>query len=461
MTDFEKEFEEEIVGPRSKEHGVTIENFRAYMPAHTYIFMPCCEIWSGASLNSRLPKVPVLKKNGQPKLDSQGRPLKMTPTTWLDRNRPVEQISWCPGLPTLIEGRLVVDGGWIERGGVAVFNLYRPPRIKSGDGSKAGPWIEHAHRIYPADADHIIAWLAQRVQRPQDKINHALVLGGAQGIGKDTLLEPVKHAVGPWNYHEVSPSHLLGRFNAFAKSVILRVNEAHDLGDVERVNRFNFYERSKIYTCNPPDVLRVDEKHLREHYVFNCLGFLITTNHKTDGVYLPPDDRRHYVAWSDLTKEDFPQAYWNGLWGWYNKADGFKHVAAYLGELDISKFDSKAPPEKTPAFWEIVFANQAPEDAELADVIDKLNSPDALTTKQLIAEADGPIAQWLMDRKNRRAIPHRLSSSDYEPIRNSTKDGLWVVDGARQVIYAKTSLPAQEKYAAARRLQERMAAAAK
>ena len=48
-----------------------------------------------------------------------------------------------------------------------------------------------------------------------------LVMGGAQGIGKDTMLEPVKHAVGPWNFHEVSPAHLLGRFNSLAKSVIL------------------------------------------------------------------------------------------------------------------------------------------------------------------------------------------------------------------------------------------------
>ena len=31
------------------------------------------------------------------------------------------------------------------------------------------------------------------------KVNHALVLGGEPGIGKDTLIEPVKGAVGPWN----------------------------------------------------------------------------------------------------------------------------------------------------------------------------------------------------------------------------------------------------------------------
>ena len=56
------------------------------------------------------------------------------------------------------------------------------------------------------------------MQRPGEKVNHALVLGGAQGIGKDTLLEPVKYAVGPWNLQEVSPAALLGRFNGFVKS---------------------------------------------------------------------------------------------------------------------------------------------------------------------------------------------------------------------------------------------------
>ena len=49
----------------------------------------------------------------------------------------------------------------------------------------------------------------------------------------------------------------------------------------------------------PPDVLRVNEKFLREYYIFNVIGFIITTNHRTDGIYLPADDRRHYVAWSE------------------------------------------------------------------------------------------------------------------------------------------------------------------
>jgi hypothetical protein len=81
------------------------------------------------------------------------------------------------------------------------------------------------------------------------------------------------------------------------------------------------------------------------------VGIIITTNYKTDGIYLPADDRRHFVAWSDLSKEDFEPEYWRSLWGWYDNG-GDRHVAAYLAALDISAFDPKAPPPKTPAFWD-------------------------------------------------------------------------------------------------------------
>ena len=444
-------FTEEVSEPCSEGAGVTLDDFVAYMPSHVYIFTPCREPWTQTSVNARLPPVPVLDKHGRPKR-VKGKLVTISASKWLDQNRPVEQMTWVPGFPMLIKNRLVVDGGWIERADVTCFNHYRAPRIVPGDASKAGPWLDHAHKIYPADAAHIIAWLAHRVQRPQEKINHALVLGGLQGIGKDTLLEPVKHAVGPWNFRDVIPANLFGRFNSFAKAVILRVNEARDLGDAERVNRFTFYDHTKTYTAAPPDVLRVDEKNLREYYVFNVLGFLITTNYKTDGIYLPADDRRHYVAWSNFTKEAFTSIYWNELWNWYYTG-GFEHVAAYLAALDISAFDPKAPPPKTPAFWDIVSANTAPEDAELMDVIDKLGNPDALTVKRLIAAATGDIADWLMERRNRRALPHRLEHCGYASVKNpDNKQGLWKLKDGQQNIYAKASLSPAEAIKIARGL---------
>src|SRR5262245_34156277 len=162
-------------------------------------------------------------------------------------------MTWAPGYPMEIKDRLISEGGWIRRPGCTVFNLYRPPNIVPGHGP-VDPWLDHVRLVFGSDAEHIINWLAHRVQRPHEKINHALVLGGSQGIGKDTLLEPVKRAIGPWNFSEVNPKQMLMRFNGYLKSVILRISEARDLGEFDR---YAFYDHMKAYTAAPPDVLRV------------------------------------------------------------------------------------------------------------------------------------------------------------------------------------------------------------
>lgn len=438
--------EQSLKGPRS---GVSLNDFRAYMPSHQYIFMPSGELWPSSSVNSRLPAMPLLDEDGARVIDEKGKAKSITAAIWLDQNRPVEQLTWAPGEGQVVEDRLISDGGWIERPGCSVFNLYRPSMAYSGDAAQAGPWLEHIQRIYPDDAAHIIAWLAHRAQRPHEKINHALVLGGNQGIGKDTILEPVKSAIGPWNFSEVSPSHLLGRFNGFVKSVILRVSEARDLGDVDR---FAFYDHMKTYTAAPPDVLRVDEKHLREYYVFNVCGVIITTNHKTDGIYLPADDRRHYVAWSELGRDSFPADYWNTLYRWYAEG-GTEHVVALLRSFDLSSFDAKAPPLKTPAFWDIVSSNQAPEDADLADALDHLSHPNAVTVARVAEVASTEFGDWLRDRRNSRRIPHRFEECGYVAVRNPhASDGMFKINGKRCAVYAKRSLSLREQIEAASNL---------
>jgi Family of unknown function (DUF5906) len=423
---------------------VSFEDFRAYMPMHTYIYTPAGETWPAISVNARLGSVPLLDDDGNQVLNKKDEPVEIPASVWLDQNQPVEQMTWAPGLPQLIENRLVSDGGWIERPAVTCFNLYRPPTIIPGNAAEAERWIDHVHKVFnEADADHIVQWLAHRVQRPQEKINHALVIGSKdQGIGKDTALEPLKHAVGPWNFQEVSPQQLIGRFNGFLKSVVLRVNEARDLGEL---NRYQFYDHMKAYTAAPPDVLRVDEKNLREHSIFNVCGVIISTNHKTNGIYLPADDRRHFVAWSDRVKEDFTADYWLNIWRWY-EGGGIGHVVAYLQELDISAFDAKAPPPKTEAFWAIVDANMAPEDSELADVLDKLGNPTAVTLSDIEVAAPIDLTNWITDRKNRRVIPHRLENCGYVPIRNGdAKDGMWKIGGRRQAVYVNSELSIRDR----------------
>jgi Family of unknown function (DUF5906) len=440
-------WEKAAASPITAATGVSLDDFYAYMPQHNYIYTPSREPWPASSINARIPPIPLFDNRGRPVLKDNGKQKTVPASTWLDRNKPVEQMTWSPGLPMIIENRLISQGGWIKRDNVSCFNLYRPPIIELGAATRAGPWLDHVRKVFPDDAEHIERWLAHRVQYPHDKINHALVLGGGMGIGKDTLLEPVKHAIGPWNFSEVSPQQTMGRFTGFLRSVILRISEARDLGDV---NRYQFYEHLKVFTAAPPDVLRVDEKNLREYSIPNLCGVIITTNYKTDGIYLPADDRRHFVAWSDRKKEDFTERYWNELYCWYDNG-GFENVAAYLADLDLSAFNAKAPPPRTLAFWEIVDASRAPEDAELADVIDEMGRPKIVTLNQLASRASAHFADWLRDRKNSRSVPHRLETSGYVAVRNErAKDGLWKVGGKRQVIYGDASLPLRDRIEAAR-----------
>jgi len=100
-------------------------------------------------------------------------------------------------------------------------------------------------------------------------------------------------------------------------------------------------------------------------------------------------------------------------------------------------------------------ASRAPEDAEIADVLDKLGNPAAVTLAQIRNEALPGLDEWLADRKNRRAIPHRLYCCGYVPVRNPDRqDGLWRLQNIRQAIYAKATLTPVQRLQAARATAE-------
>ena len=133
-------------------------------------------------------------------------------------------------------------------------------------------------------------------------------------------------------------------------------------------------------------------------------------------------------------------------------------MAAYLKQLDISKFNPKAPPPKTGAFWAVVDAGRAPEDAELADVLDQLGDPDAVTLSMLVAKAEedfdsssqDDFASWLRDRRNNRKIRHRMEGVGYLSVRNEgAQDGRWKIGGKNVVVYARRELSLRARIEAA------------
>src|SRR5262249_30562896 len=145
---------------------ITLDDFRAYMPTHTYLFVPTRQMWAASSVNVRIPPQVLVGADGKPVLNDKGEPKIIPASAWLDRNRPVEQMTWAPGLPMIIEGRLISEGGWIKHVAVKCFNLYRSPTIIPGNAAEAGPWLDHIRRVFGDDAEHMLDWLAHRVQSP-------------------------------------------------------------------------------------------------------------------------------------------------------------------------------------------------------------------------------------------------------------------------------------------------------
>ena len=97
-----------------------------------------------------------------------------------------------------------------------------------------------------------------------------------------------------------------------------------------------------------------------------------------------------------------------------------------------------------------------PEDADLADVLDQLGNPDATTVAKIVKtvqnDFNGSHAfyDWLTDRRNIRAIPHRMEKCGYVSVQNdSRKDGFWLIDKKRQAVYAKKDLSFRDQHAAA------------
>ena len=251
--------------------GVRLEDFVAYMQRATTSSCPPATV-AGARVDARLSPVPLLDTNGKPVIDKKtGKPEDDQGERLARQER---------------AGRADDLGAWIRAAGPRQAGrrrrLDRPERrdrvqpVSAADARttatprKAGPWINHVQEIYPDEAGPYRSGFSRTgCSGRRRRSTTGWFSAALQGIGKDTLLEPVKYAVGAWNFEEVSPPQMLGRFNGFLKSVVLRISEAKDLGDIDR---YKFYDHMKPILAAPPDVLRVDEKNLREHDVFNVCG---------------------------------------------------------------------------------------------------------------------------------------------------------------------------------------------
>ena len=103
----------------------------------------------------------------------------------------------------------------------------------------------------------------------------------------------------------------------------------------------------------------------------------------------------------------------------------------------------------------MVSLGRAPEESGLADVLDSLGRPPAVTVEMVRDQAaqigHTDCSVWISDRKTRKQIPGRFESAGYTVVRNENDkhDGQWKVGVKRMTIYGRKDLSERDRQAAA------------
>lgn len=235
----------------------------------------------------------------------------------------------------------------VSREGLVYGNRWRDarPAPVAGDASL---WLRHVERMIPIDfeREHLLNVLAHKVQFPSHKINHAVLMGGNHGSGKDTLFAPFFWAIGgkaKTNCSLVKNEDLTSQWGYALECEVMEIQE---LRQSEAKDRRALENILKPIIAAPPELLTVNRKGLHPYQALNRV-FVVAFSNERVAISLPSEDRRWFVLWSEAGK--MPEADAVGMWNWYANRGGFEAVAHYLHTRDVSSFNPNATPPMTEA----------------------------------------------------------------------------------------------------------------
>jgi hypothetical protein len=242
------------------------------------------------------------------------------------------------------------DDVLVTRDGLVYGNRWTNARPDVADSDKIAdhdvePWLEHCRNLITDDKelDHILNAMAFKIQNPTVKINHAILIGGDEGAGKDTIFQPFLWALGGKNWRNRSVIEAGGLESQWGYALEAEVVILNELKEPEARERRAMANKLKPLIAAPPETLSVNRKGMHPYDLVNRLMVIAYTNDSLP-ITLPTQDRRWFCVWTHAPRMTTPAA--DALWGWY-KTGGYEKCAAWLHQRDVSSFNPAAAPPVT------------------------------------------------------------------------------------------------------------------
>jgi len=255
----------------------------------------------------------------------------------------------------------------VARDGMVYGNRWRDARPKAVAGD-VSQWLAHVERMVPEkfEREHLLNALAHKVQFPTHKINHAILMGGNHGSGKDTLFAPFFWAIGgraKVNCSMVKNEDLTSQWGYGLECEVMEIAE---LRQAEAKDRRALENHLKPIIAAPPEYLMVNRKGLHPYYALNRV-FVVAFSNERVAISIPSEDRRWFVIWAEASK--LPETQAVSLWNWYQHRGGFEAVAHYLHARDVSAWNPTAPPPMTEAKAIMVEHGMSTAESFLVDLL--------------------------------------------------------------------------------------------
>lgn len=286
---------------------------------------------------------------------------KVEASVCFDENRQVKGAMALVGV-TYAAGESVI----VSRDGDLYGNRWRDARPQYAAGDIT-PWLDHCAVLVPdaREREHLFNIMAYKVQHPEVKINHAVLHGGDQGCGKDTMWAPMIWAVcgdSLRNRGLLDNDTMNSQFGYALESEILVLNELREPDARERRALAN---KLKPVIAAPPEMLSINRKGLHPYDMANRLFVLAFSNDPVP-ISLDSQDRRWFAIWSHAPRMA-PEAA-QALWAWY-RAGGFAAVGAWFAARDVSAFNPSAAPAMTEFKYNLIEQGMSTAESYLVDLM--------------------------------------------------------------------------------------------